>query len=199
MAVSRQSPVQASTLRRAGALGIACAAAAVYRGTLTAPLVFDDRLWITLNPSIRSLASALRPQPAGSVAAGRPLLSLSLALNHAVSGDDAWSYHLANLGIHVLAALVLFGIVSRTLAYRPAAFPAGADRVLPAFAAALIWAVHPLLTEAVTYVSQRSESLMGLFYLLTLYAFIRGPRRPNPARGSCSRWPPALSEWRRRR
>ncbi|MGA7723717.1 MAG: tetratricopeptide repeat protein, partial [Opitutaceae bacterium] len=43
-----------------------------------------------------------------------------------------------------------------------------------AFAAALLWAVHPLQTEAVTYVIQRAESLMGLFYLLTLYCFIRG-------------------------
>jgi protein O-mannosyl-transferase len=178
--VSRHIPEQASALRWAGALGIAAAVAAVYRGTLSAPLVFDDRLWVSLNPSIGRLASALGPQPPGSVVGGRPVLSLSLALNHAISGDDAWSYHLANLGIHVLAALLLFGIVSRTLAYRPALFRTGTDRILPAFAVALLWAVHPLQTEAVTYVSQRSESLMVLFYLLTLYSFIRGAQTPEP-------------------
>ena len=180
MPVSRQLPLRASTLRWAGALGIALAAAAAYRGTLADPLIFDDRLWIPLNPSIRSLASALAPLPAGSVARGRPLLNLSLALNHMVSGDDAWSYHAVNLGIHILAALFLFGIVSRTLAYRPALFASGTDRILPALAVALIWAVHPLQTEAVTYVSQRSESLAGLLYLLTLYAFIRGAQTPEP-------------------
>jgi tetratricopeptide (TPR) repeat protein len=120
------------------------------------------------------------PQPAGSVVGGRPVLSLSLALNHAVGGDDPLGYHLANLGIHILSALLLFGVVARTLAYRPALFPTGTDRILPALAVALLWAVHPLQTEAVTYVSQRSESLMGLFYLLTLYAFIRGAQTPEP-------------------
>jgi protein O-mannosyl-transferase len=178
--VSRETLPPASALRLAAALGITLAAAAVYRGTLTVPLVFDDRLWIPLNPSIRRLGSALGTQPAGSVVGGRPVLSLTLALNHAISGDNAWSYHLANLGIHVLAALVLLGIVARTLAYRPAQFPTGVDRILPAFAVALLWAVHPLQTEAVTYVSQRSESLMGLFYLLTLYGFIRGAQTPEP-------------------
>jgi protein O-mannosyl-transferase len=178
--VSRQISLPASTLRWACALAIVLAAAAVYRGTLSVPLVFDDRLWVSLNPAIGHMASALGPQPAGSVVGGRPVLSLSLAANHAISGDDAWSYHLANLGIHIVAALLLFGIVSRTLAYRPAQFPTAADRILPGLAVALLWAVHPLQTEAVTYVSQRSESLMGLFYLLTLYAFIRGAQTPEP-------------------
>jgi tetratricopeptide (TPR) repeat protein len=178
--LSRQTPVPVSTLRRAGALGIALAAVAVYQGTLEAPLVFDDRLWVSLNPTLRSLASALGPKPAGSLVGGRPVLSLSLAFNHAISGDGAWSYHAANLGIHIVAALILLGVVARTLAYRPAQFPTGTDRVFPALAAALLWAVHPLQTEAVTYVSQRSESLMGLLYLLTLYAFIRGAQTPEP-------------------
>ena len=46
-----------------------------------------------------------------------------------------------------------------------------------AFAIALLWAVHPLQTESVTYIVQRAESLCGLFYLLTLYCFIRGASR----------------------
>ena len=53
-----------------------------------------------------------------------------------------------------------------------------------AWVIALLWAVHPLQTEAVTYLSQRVESLMGLFYLLTLYGFIRGAR----AQGSSGFW-----------
>ena len=75
----------------------------------------------------------------------------------------------SNLAIHYLAGLALFGIVRRTLARRKD--PAAA---LIAFSAALVWALHPLQTESVTYIIQRAESLMGLFYLVTLYCFIRG-------------------------
>ena len=79
-----------------------------------------------------------------------------------------------NLAAHVLAAWLLFGIVRRTLllpgmgvGLRRAAMPLAA-------AVALVWAVHPLLTEAVTYIVQRTKVLAGLFYLLTLYCVIRG-------------------------
>jgi tetratricopeptide (TPR) repeat protein len=63
---------------------------------------------------------------------------------------------------------------------------AEADATLLALAVAMIWAVHPLLTEAVTYISQRAESLMGLFYLLTLYCFVRSveARGRSPESGS---------------
>ncbi len=180
--ISRDTESSAGSLRWAAILAIVLSAIVVYRGTLAAPLIYDDRLWITWNPSIqhlRSIMAVLSP-PAGSVVFGRPVLSLSLALNYAVSGENAWSYHLGNLGIHILAALVLFGIVARTLEFRPAAVPTEGDRTLAAFAVALLWALHPLQTESVTYVIQRAESLMGLFYLLTLYCFIRGARSPQP-------------------
>jgi tetratricopeptide (TPR) repeat protein len=166
----------------AALLCITIATVAAYQGTLAAPLIYDDNVWITWNPSIRHLLSigdVLHP-PSGSMVYGRPVLSLSLALNHAVSGNTPWSYHVANLAIHVMAALALFGIVRRTLALRPGSFPGERDRILLAFAVALLWAVHPLQTESVTYVSQRAESLMGLFYLLTLYCFIRGFNGPRP-------------------
>ena len=76
-----------------------------------------------------------------------------------------WGYHAANLLIHLLAGLTLFGIIRRTPGLR-----AGSA---VAFAVALLWTIHPLQTEAVTYTVQRAESLMGLFYLLTLYGFVR--------------------------
>jgi protein O-mannosyl-transferase len=95
-----------------------------------------------------------------------------------VGGTGVWGYHALNLAIHVMAGLTLFGIVRRTLATRAAPRP-----LLAAFCVALLWELHPLLTESVTYVIQRAESLMGLFYLLTLYCFIRGSaaqtRRPR--------------------
>jgi tetratricopeptide (TPR) repeat protein len=147
---------------------LAAAAALAYSRTLSVPALFDDNASIAGNPTIRHMGSSLLP-PAFATVGGRPILNLSLAVNYAVSGTELWSYHALNLAIHIAAGLVLFGIVRRTLAPR-----AGAASAPAAFCVALLWELHPLLTESVTYVIQRAESLMGLLYLLTLYAFIRG-------------------------
>jgi protein O-mannosyl-transferase len=178
--VSRDDRASEPLYGRVAEAAIALSAAAVYWNSLAAPLIYDDRVWIAANPPVRRLGSiAAVLWPALPAVRGRPVLSLSLALNHALGGENPWGYHLANLAIHILAALALFGIVVRTLVLMPERFPAVRDRVLFAFSVALLWAVHPLQTESVTYVSQRSESLMGLFYLLTLYAFIRGAQAPG--------------------
>lgn len=106
----------------------------------------------------------------GGTLVRRPFLSLSLALNHKLSGSDARGYHAVNVIIHVIAALALFGVVRRTL-HR---FALG-DRATPlAAAVALLWVVHPLHTEAVTNVVQRAESMMGMCLLLALYCAVRG-------------------------
>ena len=131
---------------------------------------------ITGNPEIRHLwpiKDVLSPSVA-SLVGGRPVVNLSFALNYAQGGLGVWGYHAVNLVIHILTGLALFGVVRRTL-LRPALqgqFGRPATRL--AVAVAVLWTVHPLQTEAVTYISERCESLMGLFYLLTLYCFIRG-------------------------
>ena len=98
----------------AGGALLAAAALAAYSRTFSVPLLYDDLLSITDNPSIRHLGTSLFP-PAATTAGGRPVLNLSLALNYAVGGTDVWGYHALNLAIHVLAGLALFGIVRRTL------------------------------------------------------------------------------------
>jgi Flp pilus assembly protein TadD len=157
------------------------AVAAAYANSISSPFVFLDVPAIVDNPTIRHLMPpwpVLHPPSAGGVTVGgRPIVNLSLALNYAISGTRPWSYHAANLLLHALAGLALFGVVRRTLG-RAMAAPAEPGRAGPdpaafAFAAALLWSLHPLQTESVTYVIQRAESLMGLFYLLTLYCFIR--------------------------
>ena len=83
------------------------------------------------------------------------------------------SYHVLNLLIHLGCALTLFGVVRRTLQSSSLRAIFGADATYVAAAVALIWVAHPLTTAAVTYIVQRVESLMSLFYLLTLYCAIR--------------------------
>jgi tetratricopeptide (TPR) repeat protein len=159
---------------------IAAAAIAAYSNSFAGPFVFDDPFAIASNPTIRHLwppwAPLLPPHGRGLTVEGRPLLNLSLALDYAVSGTRVWSYHATNLLIHILAGLTLLGIVRRTLSRWKDTFPD------PWFAGliALIWTLHPLQTESVTYIIQRAESLMGLFYLLTLYLFIRSTQGVRP-------------------
>jgi tetratricopeptide (TPR) repeat protein len=168
---------------------IALAGLAAYHGSFSGPFVFDDIHSVLQNPTIRHLAppwDALRPPRNGATVEGRPLVNLSLAVNYAVSGLEPWSYHAFNLAVHLLAGLALFGLVRRTVerGQAPDIDPAkkgsmsSLDPILFAFAVALLWTLHPLQTESVTFISDRAESLMGLFYLLTLYCFARGVGKP---------------------
>lgn len=160
----------------------AVAAFAAYRNTLTAPFVLDDGGSITDNATIRDFRHSLHPPPGGYTMSGRPVFNVSLAVNYAISGDGEWSYHLLNLAIHFLAACVLFGLTRRTLALPCLRARFGKVQVRLAAAIAGLWLLHPLQTEAVTYVSQRTESLAGLFFLVMFYAFARSIESPHPRR-----------------
>ncbi|AOS43181.1 TPR repeat-containing protein YrrB [Lacunisphaera limnophila] len=187
--------------------GLLLLLAVSYHNSLRGPFVLDDGPAIVHNPSIRQLwplSGVIFPhlEDGGVTVSGRPLVNLSLAVNHALGGEAVIGYHLFNLAVHGLAGLVLFGIVRRTLVGRPGgeggnptggvARAPGGSKLLPehawgvAFFVAAIWLVHPLQTAAVTYIVQRAEAMMGLCYLLALYGFIRavekletGNRKPE--------------------
>ena len=140
----------------------------------------DDVRAIVRNESIRSLwplTDPLTPAPRSTVA-GRPVANLSFAVNYALApagpaAPDPAPFHAGNLIIHLLAAMTLFGVVRRTLLAPPLTPAFGGAAPWVALAVALPWVVHPLTSAAVTYIVQRVESLMALFYLLTLYCSIR--------------------------
>ena len=167
------------------AAAVVAAACAAYGNSFSGAFVYDDFASIRDNVYIRRLwplheAMSIPKADGGETVARRPLLSLTFALNYAVSQYDTWSYHAVNLAIHACSALLLLGIVRRTLCLASMP-PTWQERSLSfALAVALIWTVHPLQTESVTYIVQRAESLMGMFYLLTLYASLRAfeSRRP---------------------
>ena len=173
-------------MRRPGillALGLAAAIAAVYARALPAPFVFDDQFAIVGNETIHSLTPLGRvlQQPPDLPTSGRPIVALSLALNYAAGGLDPRGYRLVNGLLHWLAALLVFGVVRGTLE---------SPRCAPRFAAhargvgvavALLFAAHPLASEVVCYVTARTESLMAVFYLATLWCVSR-------AHGSAQPW-----------
>lgn len=169
-AVTARSQTPPSRLVRWMPLLIVVAGAIAYSTSFKGVFLLDDIIRIRDNPIVAQpwysgawLGDKLR----------RPLVSLSLAINHDL-GDSLAGYHAFNLAIHLFAALALFGIVRRTLRlprFRER-FDKSADWL--AFIIALLWTVHPLQTASVTYIIQRCETMMGMFYLLTLYLVIRG-------------------------
>ncbi|MCG8404233.1 MAG: tetratricopeptide repeat protein [Phycisphaerales bacterium] len=150
----------------------------VYLNSFDGVFVLDDNRQIIENPRVHRLTPV-----SGWLDGRRPVISFTFAMNYHFGRLNPWGYHLVNLVVHVLAALTLFGVVRRTLL-----LPRFEDVYVKsangfAVAVALLWAVHPLQTSSVTYVVQRGESMMGMFYLLTLHGLIRGATSEKAAHG----------------
>ncbi len=130
------------------------------------PFIFDDSVAIEQNPFVYSSALWW--------SGTRWVVDLSFRINYLLGGYHPFGFRLVNVITHILAGLFLYGLVRRCLKQ-----PALAERFPPGvadwlgFVSALVWVVHPLQTESVTYVCQRYESMMGLFFLATGYSFIR--------------------------
>jgi tetratricopeptide (TPR) repeat protein len=154
---------------------LAVAALLAYGDSLSNPFIFDDLGAIVDNPDIRGLWPLWQApdESARPSLNARPVVRLSLALNYALSGLDVCAYRAVNLAAHFLCGLALFGLVQRLLRRPPLAARLGAQAHWLALAIALLWLVHPLNNQCINYLVQRSESLMGLFYLLTLYCALR--------------------------
>jgi hypothetical protein len=148
-------------------------AAAAYATSLAGVFVYDDLVSILENGSLRRLAWEVWWPPAGITTSGRPLANFTFALNYLWGGEDPTGYHVVNWAIHGAAGVALFGLVRRTLLLpvQQGRYQESATGL--ALSVALLWTVHPLQTEAVTYIVQRVESLMGCCYLVTLYCFLR--------------------------
>jgi protein O-mannosyl-transferase len=156
------------------------AGAAVYANSIDHPFIFDDSVSVLNNTSIRRWSSQVFGAAREVPTAGRPLVNASMAVNYAFGGLDVRGYHFWNIGIHLLCAVMLFALAHRTL-LQPR-LPEWLRQRAPdlALAIALVWSVHPLTSEVVDYMTQRSESMMALAYLVTIYAGSRaiGSRRP---------------------
>ncbi len=160
-------------LRRLAPLLLALVGTLVYVGTLQHPFFFDDVPSIVEARELETLWPLARAfdAPPGSGQSGRPLVALSLALNYAAGGRAVLGYHLVNIALHVLASLALVGVVRRAALASTGSEREHATGV--ALAVALLWVVHPLHTDALNHVVYRNETMMALFYLLTLYCALR--------------------------
>lgn len=160
---------------------LAVSICAVYGPALRVPFIYDDNFSILANKSITKLwplvGSAEDPgplQPPPRIpTTRRPLVNLSFAVNYRLGGLSPEGYHAFNMGLHFLSALVLWQISVCTLRLPrwEGQFRDSAGWL--ALCVALLWALHPLQTESVIYATQRTELMVGLFYLLTIYCSLR--------------------------
>jgi len=143
--------------------------------------VFDDRPNITENPAVTRFDPAhlqsWKEAAFGSPARFRPLPYLSFALQWKLSGSDPFGYHVVSDLLHALAALALLALLFEFLRSH------GPDRVPKhwraplAAAGALLWALHPAQTQAVTYIVQRMSVMAGLFSFTALWLYLVGQRK----------------------
>src|SRR5262249_9687774 len=109
---------------------IAFAVIAAYSTGLRTPFQYDDLSTVVENDSIRHLPDlplTLSPPPNITPTSGRPLLNLSFAVDYAITGLNVTGYHATNIGLHLVAALLLFGIIRVTLNLPAVGLETGAD------------------------------------------------------------------------
>lgn len=170
--MSAAPPTAAPGFARAATLVAFCALFA-YFNSLHGAFVFDDNVF---------LGDPNRGRPWKSVFWTRPVIGWSLAVNYWLDGTNPRGYHLANLAAHVAATLLLVDLVRRVLLLPRFGGKYDTTAGWVGLAAGLVWLVHPLNTQSVTYIVQRCESWMGLFYLGAVWCFLRG------ATPDASRW-----------
>lgn len=170
-------------------LVLASAVLAVYGNTLHGQFVFDDsRIYNNSHLRISSLDwGALQEVILKSEPATRPVANLSFALNYYLHGYAVQGYHLVNILVHLCTGLLLYWLVLLTVPLLPARQGwAERDRGQPygwlAFFAALLWLLHPVQSQSVSYLVQRMNSLAALFYLLSLVLYVKGRLQPAAGR-----------------
>lgn len=157
--------------------GILLVAALAYARVLNGEFQWDDYGSVVENPRIRDLQDVLSGFLPALVRSGRPVVDLTFALNHAAGGLAPFGYHLVNLAIHACAVVLVF-LFTRTVMRLAGAPHPRAVAILVAGA----FALHPLQTQAVSYVAQRAESLASCAYLGALLLLLLAERRgPSPA------------------
>ena len=143
-----------------------------YGNTLQHSFHFDDISSILEKPWIRGLDKI--PDFIFSYSQ-RPLVILSFNINYAISGFKEWSYHVFNITFHLLVVFLVYRLGKLIVSHIPqkTSSVVNASNQIPLLAAA-IFAIHPLNTQAVTYISSRSSIMATMFYLMAIILFSKG-------------------------
>lgn len=158
------------------ALLLVLAGTLAYENSFAGMFHYDDFPCIVRNHSLKSLIGTW--QATGDEIPGglkrRPVGRWTFALNRTWHDLDPWGYHAVNLAIHLVNGLLILSLVRETLRLPGMRVDLQQHATGLAFCTALLWVVHPLQTESVTYIVQRLESLMATFFLATLFCLLQG-------------------------
>jgi tetratricopeptide (TPR) repeat protein len=174
----------------------------IYSNTFHSPFQWDEEIYLLENPVVRNLGYFAEPSRAQGLQFFDGLKSryigyLTFAMNYKLHGFDVFGYHIVNLAVHIINAILVYFLVLltfRTPFFLPphpplakgwteegSLFTIRSSRFF-ALAVSLLFVAHPLQTEAVTYIFQRFASLVSLFYLLSLVLYIKGRLRQTEAK-----------------
>ena len=165
--------VSESRARSFGWLAIIVGVLIAYANSFQVPFVFDGANYLYEPDTVRDISSFDKIVKLLDKGQTRALAYLTFGIDYRVYKYDERGWHATNTAIHVFAALSLYGIARHAFrSWRARPYFQGVEE-RAALVVALVWAVHPLNTQSVTYLYQRQESLMGMFYLLTLYSLTK--------------------------
>ena len=154
----------------------------IYSNTFDASWHFDDESNILENKPLHLTTLNLEnikktffaSWKKGDARLYRPAACLSFALNYYFGGAEVYGYHMVNLIIHFLSSVFLFLFVYHTLNLPLLKQRYGSNSYFIALLSALLWALNPMQTQAVTYVVQRMTSMAGMFSIMAMYFYLKG-------------------------
>lgn len=146
---------------------------ACFANSLANGFVFDDHQQVLENKLLRSIANA----PQILFSSYRPLRNMSYAVDFALWGERAFGFHLTNILIHAVNALLVFTLIRRFT-----------NEILTASFAALVFALHPLQADSVAYISGRRDILFSLFYLASFHCYLSYHANLARSEGGPRRW-----------
>jgi hypothetical protein len=161
-------------------LMIVAAVVVCYSNTLHGDFHFDDDLTITENQKIKDIKNIIHMNWIHSfLQGGRPITELTFALNYALGGIHVVGYHVVNLLIHLFVVFWVYLFTRKTLK-----LDGHEKSAVLALIITGIFGLHPVQSESVTYISQRSEALASLFCLMSLFFFIKARERGFNRKGA---------------
>lgn len=169
--VSRQNRINPQSrffARFAGGLLVVLLALAAYSSSLRGDFIWDDDDYVQKNVLLRSPGGLwmIWAEPSATPQY-YPLVHSTFWIEYHLWGLWPMGYKLVNLALHTASALLLWRILGKLA-------------VPGAFFAAAIWAMHPVNLESVAWITERKNVLSGLFYLLSLAAYLRFDEVQNP-------------------
>jgi hypothetical protein len=151
-----------------------------YFPSFSGPWVFDDRNLLPKDPQNRSVIDAILDQPWRNPAA-RPLVTMSFQLETCFFGESQAAHRIMNLSLHFLTGLAMLSLARLLTQCKDFPNVSEGGKWSMSMAGTMLWLFHPLNSATVAYVAQRSESLMGLGYVLFLYCAARWRQTEKPS------------------